>query len=67
MTENERVRMIRQDVGHTMREFGAVLGVGSSTISDIENGRRNLDLHTIILRLIRYTSRVYILLYHMSV
>lgn len=42
MTENERVRMIRQDVGHTMREFGAVLGVGSSTISDIENGRRNL-------------------------
>lgn len=42
MTENERVRVVRQETGRTMREFGAVLGVGSSTISDIENGRRNL-------------------------
>ena len=42
MTENERVRAIRQETGQTMREFGSVLGVGSSTISDIENGRRRL-------------------------
>lgn len=42
MTENERVRKIRQDKGYTMREFGEILGIGSSTVSDIENGRRNL-------------------------
>ena len=42
MSENQRVRQIRQEQGLTMREFGDTLGVGSSTISDIENGRRNL-------------------------
>ena len=44
MTENERVREVRQALGLTMRQFGEKLGLGSSTISDIENGRRNLTL-----------------------
>lgn len=42
MTENERVKQVRKAKSLTMREFGQRLGLGSSTISDIENGRRNL-------------------------
>ena len=42
MTDGERVREIRKAKAMTMREFGSCLGLGSSTISDIENGRRAL-------------------------
>ena len=42
MTENERVREIRKNRKLTMREFGRVIGLASSTISDIENGKRKL-------------------------
>ena len=42
MSENERVKEVRKALSLTMRQFGERLGLGSSTISDIENGRRNL-------------------------
>ena len=48
MSENERVREVRQALGLTMRQFGEKLGLGGSTISDIENGRRNLTLQNML-------------------
>ena len=46
MTENERVRQIRKTVGLTMERFGAKIGMGRSSISDIESGRRTLTNQT---------------------
>ena len=48
MTENERVREIRKVKGLTMRQFGEKIGVVGSTISDIENGRRNLNRQNLL-------------------
>lgn len=44
MTQGERVNAIRKskEVNLTLEKFGQKIGVGKSTISDIENGRRNL-------------------------
>ncbi len=42
MTQGERVKEIRKAYNLTMEKFGEKLGVGKSSISDIENGRRNL-------------------------
>ena len=42
MTENERVRQVRKSAGLTMERFGAKIGMGRSSISDIESGRRTL-------------------------
>lgn len=44
MTQGERVNAIRKskEVNLTLEKFGQRIGVGKSTISDIENGRRNL-------------------------
>lgn len=42
MTQGERVRILRKKESLTLEKFGKQLGVGKSTISDIENGRRNL-------------------------
>lgn len=42
MTQGERVRTLRRKKSLTLEKFGKQLGVGKSTISDIENGRRNL-------------------------
>lgn len=48
MTENERVREVRRAKGLTMRQFGDKIGVGGSTISDIENGRRSLNRQNLL-------------------
>lgn len=48
MTKNERVREIRKVKGLTMRQFGEKIGVVSSTICDIENGRRNLNRRNLL-------------------
>ena len=45
MTENERVRMLRKELGLTLEKFGERFGVKKTSISDIENGRRNLTDH----------------------
>ena len=42
MTENERVRIVRKVKGLTLEKFGELIGMGKSSISDIENGRRPL-------------------------
>lgn len=42
MDKNERVRVLRKELGLTMEEFGKRLGVGKSAISGIENGNRGL-------------------------
>ena len=42
MTENERVRAVRKAKKLTLEQFGAVIGMSRSTISDIENGNRSV-------------------------
>lgn len=42
MTQGERIRAIRQELGLTLEKFGEKLGVGRGAISAIEVGRRNL-------------------------
>lgn len=45
MTENERLRLLRKELGLTMEKFGERLGVKKSAISDIENGRNRISDH----------------------
>lgn len=45
MTQGERVNMIRKKRQLTMDQFGEHIGVAKSTISNIENGNRNLTEH----------------------
>ena len=45
MTQGERVRKIRKNFNLTLEKFGEKLGVGKSSISDIENNRRSLTEH----------------------
>lgn len=45
MTQNERVKEIRKNLNLTLEKFGERIGVGKSTISDLENGRRSLSEH----------------------
>lgn len=47
MTENERIKQLRKEyLQLTLEEFGAKLGLGKSSISDIETGRRNITPQT---------------------
>lgn len=45
MTQGERVKELRKSLSLTLERFGQRIGVGKSTISDIENGRRSLSEH----------------------
>lgn len=43
---NERLRGLRKALGMSMEEFGKILGITKSGVSDIENGRRSVtDQH----------------------
>lgn len=42
---NERIKKLRKELGLTMDAFGTRIGVTKSTISNIENGNRNLTEH----------------------
>lgn len=42
MTQGERVKKIRKDLGMTLEKFGERLGVGKTAISKIEKGERSL-------------------------
>ena len=42
MSENERVRELRKNLGLTLEKFGERLGVKKNAISAIENGRNSL-------------------------
>lgn len=42
MTQNERVKEIRKTLGLTLEKFGERIGVTRGSISNIENGNRNL-------------------------
>ena len=42
MTQGERIRKTRKELGLTLEKFGESLGVGKGAISAIENGKRNL-------------------------
>ena len=48
MTVGERVRTIRKANDMTLEQFGGCVGMGSSSISDIENGRRTLTKQTFL-------------------
>lgn len=42
MTQGERIRSIRKELGLTLEKFGKKLGVGKGAMSAIELGTRNL-------------------------
>lgn len=42
MTQNERVKEIRKALGLTLEKFGERIGVTRGSMSNIENGNRNL-------------------------
>ena len=42
MTQNERVKEIRKTLGLTLEKFGEHIGVTRGSMSNIENGNRNL-------------------------
>ena len=42
MTQNERVKEIRKTLGLTLEKFGQRIGVTRGSMSNIENGNRNL-------------------------
>ena len=42
MTERERIKQIRKNNGMTLEQFGNILGVTGTTVSRIENGKRNV-------------------------
>ncbi len=45
MTQGERVKNLRKTLGLTLEKFGERIGVGKTTISNIENDYRNLTEH----------------------
>ena len=42
MTENERVKEVRKTLNLTLEKFGERIGVTRGSMSNIENGNRNL-------------------------
>ena len=42
MSQGERIRNLRKSLNLTMEKFGERLGVSKASISNIENGNRNL-------------------------
>ena len=47
---NERFKELRKALGLTQGEFGKILGISTSGVSDIESGRRNVtEQHLIML------------------
>lgn len=42
MTQNERVKEVRKALGLTLEKFGECIGVTRGSMSNIENGNRNL-------------------------
>ncbi len=42
MTEGERIKKVRKENKMTLEQFGNILGVAQTTISRIENSKRNL-------------------------
>lgn len=42
MTQNERVKEVRKTLGLTLEKFGERIGVTRGSMSNIENGNRNL-------------------------
>lgn len=48
---NERIRELRKVMGKSQEEFGKILGITKSGVSDIESGRRNVtEQHIIMLK-----------------
>lgn len=48
---NERMKELRKAMGKSQEEFGKILGITKSGVSDIESGRRNVtEQHIIMLR-----------------
>ena len=45
MTQGERIKELRKTLSLTLEKFGQRIGVGKSTISDLENCRRSLSEH----------------------
>lgn len=48
---NERMKELRKAMGKSQEEFGKILGITKSGVSDIESGRRNVtEQHIIMLK-----------------
>lgn len=46
---NDRFRELRKTFGKSQEEFGKILGITKSGVSDIENGRRNVTEQHLIM------------------
>ena len=49
MTVNERVKVVRENKGYTLKEFGARIGISDSAVSQIEKGRNRVSEQVILL------------------
>lgn len=48
---NNRIKMIRKELGFSQEEFGKILGLSKSGVSEIEAGRRSVtEQHIIMLK-----------------
>lgn len=48
---NERIKELRKAMGKSQEEFGKILGITKSGVSEIESGRRNVtERHIIMLK-----------------
>lgn len=45
---NERIKQLRKNLGKTLEEFGAPIGLTRSAVSNIENGHRQLSNQAVI-------------------
>lgn len=49
---NDRIKELRKAMGKSQEEFGKILGITKSGVSDIESGRRNVtEQHIIMLKM----------------
>ena len=49
MTVNERVKVVRETKGYTLKEFGSRIGISDSAVSQIEKGRNRVSEQVILL------------------
>lgn len=54
MTDGERIKLIRKDLGLTQEAFGEPLGISKGHISDVEKGKKNLSTSAIELLKVRF-------------
>ena len=56
---NSRIKELRKSLDKSQEEFGKILGLSKSGVSEIEAGRRNVtEQHIIMLKLIKLLTKI---------